>query len=323
MSKSVPARATPALTVIIPTRNRSADVRRAISSILQSRRPDIEAIVVDDGSSDDTSLRLSQFSDERLRHTSLASTGNANRARNTGARLARSPVIAFLDSDDVFRPERIDRLIEFFSRRPEIDCLIDGYVDVSRGRTVVHHMPRAALDRAALRYALLAHVIPLTNSAITVRRAAFETVGGYDESMPRHQDRELLLRLAERHSIGLGETADVEKHRSAHSISHEFDGYIDGLDALALRVADLHRPENQDLFSYLIVRGIVKAITTGHWRSAISELSRLHRAETLPKGFFGNLRGYRAGRRQRHLYRRQITSSAMDTADPGLYNRTG
>ena len=292
----------PALSVVIPTRNRSAEVSRAVSSVLQSPRSDIEVIVVDDGSNDNTSARLSQFCDDRLRYQSLVSTGNANRARNIGARVARSPLIAFLDSDDVFSPERIDRLIDYFSRRKEIDCLIDGYVEFSRGKAFVHRMPRPFPDQAALRYALIAHLIPLTNSAITVRRAAFDAVGGYDESMPRHQDREFLLRLVERHAIDLGQAVDVEKHRSIKSISHEFDGYIDGLNALARRVPDLSLPENQNLFSYLIVRGIIKAAITGHWDAAIREVRSLKRAEMLPKGFLRNLSAYRAGRRQRHRF---------------------
>jgi len=132
------------------------------------------------------------------------------------------------------------------------------------------------------------------------RGAAFDAVGCYDEAMPRHQDRELLLGLVEHHSIDLGQTIDVEKHRSVGSISHEFDGYIDGLNALAQRVPDLSLPENENLFSYLIVRGIIKATTTGHWRAAIREIRRLQHAETLPQGFFRNLSGYGAGRQQRH-----------------------
>ena len=59
-------------------------------------------------------------------------------------------------------------------------------------------------------------------------------VGGYDEGMPRHQDRELLLRLSRDHSIWLGRDTDVDKHRMTKSLSHEYIGYIAGMDALAV-----------------------------------------------------------------------------------------
>jgi hypothetical protein len=82
------------------------------------------------------------------------------------------------------------------------------------------------MDAGRMRRLLLMHQIPLTNSSITVRRAAFEAVTGFDEAMPRHQDRELLLRLALAHVVVLGDSADVAKYRERRSISHEHRGYI-------------------------------------------------------------------------------------------------
>lgn len=117
--------------------------------------------------------------------------------------------------------------------------------------------------------------------------------------MRRHQDRDLLLRLAESHSIWLGDDTDVEKHRMRQSISHSFDGYIDGLDALAARFPDDHLPENEQIFRYLVVRGILKAVTTGHWPAALREFGDWRRAKTLPKDYLRCLGAYRAGRRQR------------------------
>ena len=267
--------------------------------MLRSPRPDIEVVVVDDGSSDNTARRLGQLADDRFRYHRLESEGNANRARNVGARLAQAPLIAFLDSDDAFRPQRVDRLIEFFARWSNVDCLVDGYVEFARGQTHTHRMPQVTPDRQTIWHMLLAHLIPLTNSAITLRRTAFEAVGGYDESMPRHQDRELLLRLVRAHSVFFGDQTDVEKHRSQRSLSHEFDGYVEGLDALAARFPDYHAPDNAQLFRYLIVRGILKALATGHWPAAWREFGQWRQAENLPKDYLRCLAAYRAGRRQR------------------------
>ena len=159
-----------ALSVVIPTRDRAGVIWRAIESVLRAPRPDIEVVVVDDGSSDKTARRLSQLADDRFRYHRLESGGNANRARNVGARLAQAPLIAFLDSDDAFRPQRVDRLIEFFARWSNVDCLIDGYVEFARGQTHTHRMPEDTPDRQTIWHMLLAHLIPLTNSAITLRR---------------------------------------------------------------------------------------------------------------------------------------------------------
>lgn len=304
MSFEVTGRAaSPVLSVVIPTRDRAAVVRRSVESVLRSPRTDLEVVVVDDGSSDGTTFQLSQVADNRFRYQRLNSTGNANRARNIGARLSRGRLIAFLDSDDAFMPTRIDRLIGFFARWRDVDCLIDGYVEFARGRAYVHRMPDLKPSGDELRHMLLAHLIPLTNSAITVRRTAFDSVGGYDESMMRHQDRELLLRLARSHTIWLGDETDVEKHRVARSLSHTFDGYIEGLDALAARCPDYYLPENEQLFRYLIVRNLLKALTTGHWPAAMREFNVWRRTKSLPKGYLRCLGAYRSGRRERALAR--------------------
>jgi glycosyltransferase involved in cell wall biosynthesis len=107
---------------------------------LASQRLDVEVVVVDDGSSDETESSVSQIGDPRVRVHKLESTGNANRARNVGAMLSTGQVIAFLDSDDTFGPKRIDRLIDFLANRPDIDCLIDGYVEVRRRTRRTHRM---------------------------------------------------------------------------------------------------------------------------------------------------------------------------------------
>jgi glycosyltransferase involved in cell wall biosynthesis len=291
----------PALSVVIPTRNRGGVIRRAVDSVLAGGHRDVEVIVVDDGSTDCTGTELSRIDDARVRVHRLKSQGSANRARNAGARLARAGLIAFLDSDDCFAPRRVGRLIRFFGQRLDVDCLVDGYIGVSRRGERVHAMPPIQPDPEQIRRMLIAHVIPLTNSAISLRRAAFEAVGGYDEDMPRHQDRELLLRLARNHRIQFGDTTDVKKYRTGQSISHDHDGYIAGMDALAARCPDYNLPENADIFRYLVVRGIIKALTTGHWGAALRELRAWRKASHLPRDYLVSIRAYRAGRAQRAL----------------------
>jgi glycosyltransferase involved in cell wall biosynthesis len=293
----------PALSVVIPTRNRGDVIRRSVESALRSPRADLEVVLVDDGSADDTESRISQLADRRFHFHRLESEGNANRARNVGARLSRGSLIAFLDSDDVFGPNRIDRLIGYFSRWPKVDCLVDGYVEVSHGTNRIHRMPHSTPSSDEIQHMLLAHLIPLTNSAITIRRAAFDDVDGYDEAMPRHQDREFLLRVARAHSIWFGDDTDIEKYRAEGSISHKYDGYIAGLDALVARYSDYHLPENSQIFRYLIVRGIIKAIVTGHWPAALRELRQWRCAEHLPKDYIRCFRAYRHGARQRSMAR--------------------
>jgi glycosyltransferase involved in cell wall biosynthesis len=169
----------PTLCVVIPTRDRVSTVADAAWSVLNARRNDVQVVVVDDGSRDETFARLAEIRDPRL-VSCRVKPGGANRARNIGVGLSGAPLIAFLDSDDAFALGRVDRLIAFFSAHPRVDCPIDGFVDVSPRRTRVHRMPRITPSAADIRRLLLAHRLPLTNSAITVRRQAWDAIGGHD-----------------------------------------------------------------------------------------------------------------------------------------------
>lgn len=107
------------LSVIIPTYNRSALVVTAVESVLaQKSNHDIEVIVIDDGSKDDTRAALSPFS-ERVRYTYQANAG-MNAARNAGIRQATGTYIAFLDSDDAWLPFKADLQIDVMEKTPEV-----------------------------------------------------------------------------------------------------------------------------------------------------------------------------------------------------------
>lgn len=297
----------PRLAIVVPARDRRQSLPRTLASVLSSPRADIELIVVDDGSLDDTEAYLASLDDPRLAWRRLSVPAGANRARNQGAALTSAPLIAFLDSDDAFCPGRIDRLIAFFDANPDIACTIDGFSDVANEYRRLHKMPDRTPDAEKLRQLLFCHCIPLTNSTVTVRRTAFASVGGYDPDLNRHQDREFLIRLSRQHRIAFGNAADVIKYREANSISHAHAGYIEGLDDFVARCPDYQAPGYRAIVSYLTVRGVVKAVAQGHFGTALAEMKAWRKAGNLPGGF-GVLPGYFAGRRQR-----QALSQAADT----------
>jgi glycosyltransferase involved in cell wall biosynthesis len=106
------------ISIIIPTYNRAALVLRAVSSALSQCCNGDEVIVVDDGSDDDTEARLQPYRNrivyQRVSH------GGAGRARNIGMSIARSPLIAFLDSDDEWMPGKLGLQRAFLNARPDV-----------------------------------------------------------------------------------------------------------------------------------------------------------------------------------------------------------
>ena len=103
------------ISVILPTYNRRALTLRAIESVLKQTHADLECIVVDDASADDTAQHVRRIADPRVRYVRLEKNGGACAARNAGMALAKGAYIAFQDSDDVWRPDKLEkqlRLIE-------------------------------------------------------------------------------------------------------------------------------------------------------------------------------------------------------------------
>ena len=106
------------VSVVIPTYNRARLVTEALHSVLSQPFDDMEVLVVDDGSTDDTLSALARFTDSRLRVIHQANQGISG-ARNTGVREARGEYIAMLDSDDRWRPSVLPRLVAALDAHPD------------------------------------------------------------------------------------------------------------------------------------------------------------------------------------------------------------
>ena len=108
----------PTVSVVIPTYNRADVLPRAIDSALGQSVADIEVVVVDDGSTDDTEALVADYEDDRLRYVAHETNRGANVARNTGIEAADGEYIAFLDSDDEWKPTKLERQLERLEGEP-------------------------------------------------------------------------------------------------------------------------------------------------------------------------------------------------------------
>ena len=277
----------------------------------------MEVIVVDDASTDLTSSMIRDIHDPRLRFERLPSKANANVARNHGIAVSTAPIIAFLDSDDVFKTGRIERLIRYFDQHPAVDAVLDGFAVVTGSKEKRAAVPSISVEGPALAHLLVSHAIPLTCSSIAVRRAALREIDGFDETLPRQQDRDLLLRLSSRHAVSLGTGSDVIKYQSSDSISRNPVGYVAALDQLVGRHPQFRDGRFDDLLSYLACRVILKALLGGRLPSCFAEMQALAKSRHLPKSLLWGLLRYSRGRRARKLA--HLPSGAAPTPGrPGI-----
>jgi len=190
----------PQVSVILPVYNRADVLPRAIGSVLEQELREFELIVIDDGSTDTSADVAESFGDERVRVIRLDRNRGGNVARNEGIRAAKAPLIAFLDSDDRYLPNKLAWVVKEFERRPGLDLLVDSFIKVqppgSSKPEVVRKNP-AIDDRELFRTALFTRLLWKATPAITVKRDAALRAGLFDETLRRLQDFDFLIRVSE------------------------------------------------------------------------------------------------------------------------------
>lgn len=190
---------TPKVSVILPVHNGADVLLRAIGSVLEQELQDFELIIIDDGSSDDSAQRVQAIDDDRLKLIRLEENRGGNVARNEGLRASRAPLIAFLDSDDRFLPEKLAWTAAEFERRPGLDLVVDSFVKVqppgARKQEVIRRNP-VIDDPQLFRTALFTRQLWKATPAITVRREIAFEAGLFDETLRRLQDFDFLIRAS-------------------------------------------------------------------------------------------------------------------------------
>jgi glycosyltransferase involved in cell wall biosynthesis len=201
--------------------NRADVLPRAIRSVLDQELKDFELVVIDDGSTDCSAEIAESFADERIRVVRLDRNRGGNVARNEGIRAANAPLIAFLDSDDRYLPNKLAFVVAAFDRRPKLDLLVDSFIKVqpaaARKSEVVRRNP-VIDDRDLFRTALFTRQLWKATPAITVRREiALETM--FDETLRRLQDFDFLIRASELASCASTNEVLWVKYWDANAIS--------------------------------------------------------------------------------------------------------
>ena len=189
----------PIVSVIIPTYNRAQMLRQAVESVLEQDYPCTEILVIDDGSVDDTPMVLADYED-RIRFFRQENTG-VSAARNLGIRASRGELIAFLDSDDYWLPEKLTTQVDWFLRHPEAMICQTEEIWIRNGRRVnprQKHRKRAGdIFIASLSLCLV------SPSAVMLRRNLLDETGLFDPALPACEDYDLWLRVSSRYQVGL------------------------------------------------------------------------------------------------------------------------
>ena len=229
--------ASPKVSVIMPVYNRTDLLPRSLGTVFAQSYSNFELIVVDDGSTEDVQRVVTQYNDPRLQYVRFDHNCGIGAARAEGVIHATGEWIAFLDSDDLWLPEKLTVDLTILARHPEIDILFDNYRninDMQQIEQVGFDQMSAAFNRlqttlleadvfrveSGLPQTLLIANLIGTASIITLRRAVFEKAGNFNLTLSGPEDFEMMWRAALSGAIfAYNRTLLVERHKDTGSIT--------------------------------------------------------------------------------------------------------
>jgi glycosyltransferase involved in cell wall biosynthesis len=302
----------PDVSVVLATYNRAACLPRAIASVLAQEGARFELIVVDDASTDLTRNYLASLADPRIRVVLAERNLGPGGARNLGLAAARAEIVAFLDSDDAFRPGRLAIPPAAFAAEPDLVCVLSSAVKHDREVPREARIPAVKLASSAFEWALIADLIPVEATSMTVRRALALAVGGFCPSLRLTEDREFLIRLARKGAGRLLPDLLWEKSWVDDSLSNDWAAAGRGLIAYVEQ-----RPEYRDRFrklgSYLATKVLVGHLRNRQPRAFARDLARLRAAGLIDANIGRLIRDHREVSR----YRKTMSSEAALAALTG------
>lgn len=201
----------PLISVIIPTYNRGRIINEAIDSVLAQDYIHYELIVVDDGSTDNTHDILNSYQNNFL--VLQQNNQGVSAARNRGLAASSGSLIAFLDSDDIWLPQKLSRQVDFFQSNPDAlicqteEIWIRNNVRINPKKR--HTKPSGMIFEPSLSLCLV------SPSAVMIKRNLFEKIGLFDETLLACEDYDLWLRISCRHPVHLIDTPLIIK-RGGH-----------------------------------------------------------------------------------------------------------
>lgn len=265
------------VSVIIPAYNQGVYLEQAINSALEQTLPDLEVIVVDDGSTDDTAEVARRFSDERVRYIYQENRGLSG-ARNTGIRNSSGEWVTFLDSDDVNLPEKHAILMKLFETQPELGLVVGTCVIIDQNGEQLGKPAAVSLPADTTRLLLWN---PMHVGSVMVRRQWLERVGPFDETLRAYEDWDLYLRLA-RLECRMGWTQTLVAKYRFHTLqmTRERERMTRASFAVLDKVfSDPETPENwlalkDQAYSSAHLRAAIQSYRIQDWAGGASELDR-------------------------------------------------
>ena len=287
--------APPSVSIVMPTFNRMEFLPAAVESVRAQTLPDWELIIADDGSDDSTLAYLESLTrDRRVRVLRLQRSGNPGAARNAGIAAARAAHLAFLDSDDLWTPSKLER--QLAALRASRDCRwsYSAFVVVdAAGTPLASERTRAWTPHGG---EIFEQVVRATASirlpsVVAITQLVRET-GGFDEAIDRSEDYDLWLRLALRSPVVVVDEPLIRVRRHAGNENRPPGSAHIARDYSLRKMAQQLSGARRDLLveersRNALARAAAVAARGGRWRSAAIVCRSLPLGWKYPRWWYG------------------------------------
>ncbi len=216
------------ISVIIPTFNREQTILRSLQSVLEQTYTDLEVLIIDDGSTDDTGAVVSKIQDNRIQYIPLKENAGVANARNVGGRLAKGEWIAFQDSDDCWHRDKLEKQMNYAKRNPQHEMIYSLYDAHSSDGRIFPSLQKpfpAIMEGNMLSTLLVKNVIGAPT--ILIKRETFLESGGFDTSYKSLEDWEYVIRFSKEHSIGFLPEVLMEVYMLQGGVSSHVGNYFE------------------------------------------------------------------------------------------------
>lgn len=239
------------VSVIIPTYNRSVLLKKAIISLQNQTYRNMEIIIVDDCSNDDTAEVIRNMKDERIRYIKHETNKGGSEARNTGIRHASGAYIGFLDSDDQWLPDKLEKQLAVFEGNPKAGVVYTGVKVVSETHLIKEIIPQC---KGNILPKLIEFNCIDTTSSIVVKKELLQEVNGFDSSLPSCQDWDLYIRLSKIAQFDYVKDSLVLFYQhSGERITSNNKSVVNGQMLIYRKYRELAREQETEVFQKFII----------------------------------------------------------------------
>lgn len=205
------------ISVIIPTYNRDYCIERSIRSVLGQTYSNIELVVVDDCSTDNTEAVVQAIGDSRLRYIKLDKNGGPSMARNVGVKNSRGKYVSFHDSDDVCHLDKLEKQYAEIMKDESVLMVFCRYKVLGEKESIVPAEENINCNENFFEFLLQGNVIG--TPTMLVKKSVFDIVGGFNESLSTYEDWELALRIAKVGKISFVDEILLDVYDSKNSVN--------------------------------------------------------------------------------------------------------